>query len=124
MYPPTLFGFFLVLAACLFFMRRNLVHNRVRARDRLARANAMESRSTVASRDGEPMLAAREQSETLDRAVARLPAPMAQLYSPRSAGFSYDEIAETLDLPLGTVKSRMHALISRLEQERGQWTAN
>jgi hypothetical protein len=40
-----------------------------------------------------------------------------------SSGLSYDEIAETFDVPLGTVKSRMGELIVRLRKKMPPWTA-
>ena len=40
------------------------------------------------------------------------------------AGLSYDEIAEALDIPLGTVKSRMKAMLGRLREEMDKCTAN
>jgi len=49
---------------------------------------------------------------------------MADLYRLRTAGLSYDEIAEALDIPLGTVKSRMKAMVGRLREEMDKCTAN
>jgi DNA-directed RNA polymerase specialized sigma24 family protein len=39
------------------------------------------------------------------------------------AGLSYEEMAEHLELPLGTVKSRMHQLVERLQKELLPWIA-
>ena len=60
----------------------------------------------------------------LERAVAKLPEPLAQLYALRVAGLSYDEIARVLRIPLGTVKSRIHDMVSRLRKEIRAWTAS
>jgi DNA-directed RNA polymerase specialized sigma24 family protein len=54
----------------------------------------------------------------------QLPEPMADIYRLRAAGLSYDEIAEALDIPLGTVKSRMKALLGRLREEMDKCSAN
>lgn len=35
----------------------------------------------------------------------------------RSSGMSYEELATVLGLPLGTVKSRMHEMVTRLREE-------
>jgi DNA-directed RNA polymerase specialized sigma24 family protein len=45
------------------------------------------------------------------------------VYELRTAGLSYDEIAQVLHVPLGTVKSRMHELVARLKKEMHAWTA-
>jgi len=110
--------------AWLFQVARNLCHNRIRARRRAARAAETELRSPPQGPSAEQLLARRELPELLERAVATLPAALAQLYSLRAAGLSYDEIAETLGLPLGTVKSRMHELVARLRKEIEPWTAS
>jgi RNA polymerase sigma-70 factor (ECF subfamily) len=53
----------------------------------------------------------------LEEAVRRLPEPMGALYRLRAGGLSYEEVAVVLGVPLGTVKSRMHELLSRLRKE-------
>jgi DNA-directed RNA polymerase specialized sigma24 family protein len=35
----------------------------------------------------------------------------------RAGGLSYEELAQVLQLPLGTVKSRLHEMVSRLRKE-------
>jgi RNA polymerase sigma-70 factor (ECF subfamily) len=104
--------------AWLYQVARNLCLNRARARQRAGRA--------VASLAHAPRLPAappgraleeREVSESLHAAVARLPAALAELYQLRAGGLSYEELAETLALPVGTVKSRMHEMVSRLREE-------
>ena len=42
---------------------------------------------------------------------------LADVFTLRTSGLSYDEIAETLRIPLGTVKSRMNALVNQLRGE-------
>jgi DNA-directed RNA polymerase specialized sigma24 family protein len=49
--------------------------------------------------------------------VARLPSPLAELFRLRAGGLSYEELAQILDIPIGTVKSRMHELMGRLRAE-------
>jgi RNA polymerase sigma-70 factor, ECF subfamily len=109
--------------AWLFQVALNLCHNRVRARRRKARALTLVSRSEESSANGEPDLAARELPLLLERAVEQLPPPLAQLYALRASGLAYDEIADVLQLPLGTVKSRMHQLVARLKKELQAWIA-
>ena len=65
----------------------------------------------------EDMLAAWQSGEALQRAVERLPAPLAELFRLRSGGLSYEELAEYFQIPVGTVRSRMHELMVRLRAE-------
>ena len=54
-------------------------------------------------------LEARELGGAIERAIARLrPEYRACILLRHVEGFSYEEIAETLDLPLGTVKTYIH----------------
>jgi RNA polymerase sigma-70 factor (ECF subfamily) len=62
-------------------------------------------------------LAQRQVAHLIERAVQRLPGPLAEVYRLRASGMSYDEVAEILDIPVGTVKSRMHEMVKRLRQE-------
>ena len=103
--------------AWIFQVARNLCRNRQRARDRSRRAITKDSGDLVSSPHAEQLIVEREAPLALRKAVMTLPEPMAELYRLRSAGLSYDEIAETLNIPLGTVKSRMNAMLGRLREE-------
>jgi RNA polymerase sigma-70 factor (ECF subfamily) len=50
-------------------------------------------------------------------ALAALPGELAELYQLRVSGLSYEEMASVLAVPVGTVKSRMHTMVSRLREE-------
>jgi RNA polymerase sigma-70 factor (ECF subfamily) len=91
--------------------------NRLRSRRRAA--HAFESAVPVESSDDHPerALADQEAAAALRCAVARLPEPLAELYQLRAGGLSYEEVAEVLDVPIGTVKSRMHQMVGRLREE-------
>lgn len=110
--------------AWIFQVARNLCHNRRRAEDRSRRAVGTESGALRVSPPAEQLLAEREAPDALQRAALQLPEPMADLYRLRTAGLSYDEIAEALDIPLGTVKSRMNAMLGRLREEMDKCSAN
>lgn len=110
--------------AWIFQVARNLSSHRLRSRERGARALQTEARSIAASLDAEELLTLHEIPVALERAVERLPDGLAQLYRLRAAGLSYDEIAATLGVPLGTVKSRMHEMIARLRKEMQPWIAS
>jgi len=105
--------------AWLFQVARNLCLNRIRARKRAGRvaneAAQIEAESTAPV--AEHALARHEQVARLQQAVCRLPAPLAEVYRLRAAGVSYDEVAEILGVPVGTVKSRIHDMVKRLREE-------
>lgn len=63
---------------------------------------------------------ARARFSALSEAVARLPDPLAEVYHLRAAGLSYEEVASALDVPLGTIKSRMSRLVEVLRTEVGR----
>jgi len=69
-------------------------------------------------------LEARETAAALAAAVERLPKSLAEVYRLRASGLSYEEMAEVLAVPLGTVKSRMHQMVAELRKEMKQWTAH
>ncbi|MCC6522038.1 MAG: sigma-70 family RNA polymerase sigma factor [Polyangiaceae bacterium] len=98
---------------------RNLCLNRLRSRRRGARALAAVAATPTAPTADHPerALEARETAERLRRAVERLPSEQGELYALRAGGLSYDELSAVLEIPVGTVKSRMHDLVSRLRQE-------
>jgi len=106
--------------AWLFQVARNLCLNRARSRKRAGRAFhaathalAMGSPPTPA----EEALERRQLARVLQQAVERLPQALADVYRLRAAGMSYDEVADILELPVGTVKSRMHEMVKRLRDE-------
>jgi len=110
--------------AWIFQVARNLCRNRLRSRGRAGRALETQARSGEPGPDAEQLLGQREIPAALARAVDRLPEPLAQLYRLRASGLSYEEIAAAQDVPLGTVKSRMHEMIARLRKELQPWIAN
>lgn len=59
----------------------------------------------------------RETTDRVRRAIDRLPADqrMVVLLS-ETQGLRYDEISEILGVPVGTIKSRMHAAVQRLKE--------
>jgi RNA polymerase sigma-70 factor (ECF subfamily) len=62
-------------------------------------------------------VAARELGKAIERAIARLrPEYRSCIMLRHVEGFSYEEIAETLDLPLGTVKTYIHRARNELRE--------
>lgn len=106
------------LRAWLFQVARNLCLNRQRSRSRADRALATDAATPAASGpDPEDALVQRQSRNALAGAVERLPVDLAELYRLRANGLSYEEIANALAIPLGTVKSRMHQMVKHLREE-------
>ena len=102
----------------LYRVARNLCLNRLRARERASRALATLARDPAPEGEGpESSLVRAEIAEALGRAVSRLPAHLGEVYAMRAAGMSYEGLAEVLGIPVGTVKSRVSAMLKRLREE-------
>lgn len=110
--------------AWLYRVARNRALNRKRtnAREgrRIARLAEPESRAT---NDTSRSLETRERDAALASAITRLPEPMGELWHLRTSGLSYEQIAGVVGVPVGTVKSRVHQMVSWLKQELKAWTA-
>ena len=67
-----------------------------------------------------------EMEEQIQRAVSQLPAEQRLVFTMSEIeGMKYQDIAEALDIPLGTVKSRMHTAFQRLRdllRDIAPWT--
>jgi RNA polymerase sigma-70 factor, ECF subfamily len=101
--------------AWLFQVARNLCLNRVRSRKRADRALHGLAHEPAAPALDEA--AAGQGAAALQAAVQRLPSPLGEVYQLRAGGLSYEECASVLDVPIGTVKSRIHEMVRRLREE-------
>lgn len=90
--------------------------SRRRREDASARADA--SANAASSPTPDQSVLAHEQRAAVDVAIARLSPRLRDVVLMRYAGeLALDEIAEALDLPLGTVKSRLFAALEKLRAE-------
>jgi RNA polymerase sigma-70 factor (ECF subfamily) len=111
-------------AGWLFKVSLNLSLNRLRSRKR-------EGRALAAVTDDYDSTAARaletwpdpEDLEHMQKAAAGLSEPLRQVYALRREGRSYEEMSDILGIPLGTVKSRVHLMVTLLRKEMGKWIA-
>jgi RNA polymerase sigma-70 factor (ECF subfamily) len=106
----------------LYRIARNLTLNRRRSEHRGTRALAevpVPERPPAV----DDVLAERELLDALDGAIERLSPPLAEVYQLRCSGLSYEEIATVLEIPLGTLKSRMNQMVTQLREELRPWTA-
>jgi len=106
--------------AWLYQVANNLCLNRVRARKRAGRAEEALERGVSADAPADAAdeaLDGHERARRLHRAVERLPEALAAVYRLRASGMSNDEVAQALEIPVGTVKSRMHEMVKRLREE-------
>ncbi len=63
----------------------------------------------------------KELTLALREALQELPPQLTEIYRLRATGLVYQEISHIMEIPVGTVKSRMHTLVSRLKQELQSW---
>ncbi len=108
----------------LFVMVRNLIRDRGRRPDwngAFVGSGKATEQAWLPDRP-EPAAAALE-SETrrlVDQAVAELPRALLEIVVLRfSAGLKFEEIAELLEIPLGTALSRGHSALARLRESLG-----
>jgi RNA polymerase sigma-70 factor, ECF subfamily len=106
----------------LFRVARNITLNRLRSAHRGERAKGALP-APVPAPLADEALAERQRFAALEDAVARMSPDLRELYHLRTSGLSYDQLAEVLDVPLGTLKSRMHQMVTHLREELGSWIA-
>jgi RNA polymerase sigma-70 factor, ECF subfamily len=106
------------LRAWLYQVTRNLCLNRERSRRRASAALQKVARAPADEVAApERALEQRQIVQHIRDAVGRLPTELAELYQLRARGMSYEEMADVLAVPLGTVKSRMHQMVALLREE-------
>ena len=112
--------------AALDFLRKNQKHRQNTVSLTQTDSDGEEIVSEIADpdRDNNPAQGylRREQLELVHRALMELPAQAREIITLRSAsGLSYEEIANTLGLEIGTVKSRLNRAKNQLIKILEQW---
>lgn len=100
----------------LYRIARNLSLNHIRSAKRKSKLQS-SIEAPIAAPRAEAMLEEHERAALLGEEVTTLPGQLTEMYRLRSAGLSYEEMAEVLSIPLGTVKSRMNQLTVRLRSQ-------
>jgi len=102
----------------------NFTRDRSTRRRKLERAGGWlvdEAAIRAAAVDPERVRARDALRERLEKAIAELPAPQREVFMLKEfQGFKYREIAELLDVPIGTVMSRLYAARHRLADRLGE----
>ncbi len=95
-------------------LRRNLVHDR-----RRASAEGIEERHEAPERDQTDIeVARRDEAQHVRRAMGELPDEQLRVIElAYFGGYSHSEIAEMLEMPIGTVKGRMRLGLDKLRRE-------
>lgn len=106
----------------LYRIARNLALNHHRGAGRGERA-VLKWLPPDAPPSAEERIAEGERNVALDTAVAHLPPPLSEIFLLRSSGLSYEEMADVLEIPMGTLKSRMNQMVTHLREELRPWTA-
>lgn len=103
--------------AWLYRVARNACANRVRGRRRGALALQRFGAEAPPVPSAEDLLREEQRTLAVASAVERLPQALASVFHLRTSGLSYEDIAASLGIPVGTVKSRMNALVRYLRGE-------
>lgn len=104
-------------AAWLYRIARNTCANKIRSRRRGAAALQKLGDDDARAASAEELLREEQRTLAVASAVESLPEALAHVFHLRTAGMSYEGIAGALGIPIGTVKSRMHALVHHLRGE-------
>lgn len=102
----------------LYMIARNVCLNRERSARRARRAFAALTQGPPwESPSAESLLGEQVELERLRRAAGEMPPPLAEVFRLKMQGRDHGEISRGLGIPVGTVKSRLHAILKFLKSE-------
>jgi RNA polymerase sigma-70 factor (ECF subfamily) len=125
--PAPLLAHERAFAAWVYRIAHHRAANRRRGERRAGRAaatlrlEAVDAGGADETTSAETTLAAQGRDADLRAAAARLSPPLAAVYALRREGLSYDDMAARLGVPVGTIKSRVSALVAQLRKELETW---
>lgn len=100
----------------VYLVSRNLCLNRIRSRQRGERAvRALDADESIPS--AERLLLEHDLSRSVKATAEKLPKNLSQVLQLRLSGLPNQEIARLLEIPVGTVKSRFHAIVQFFRAE-------
>ena len=108
--------------AWLYRVARNMALNKRRGTSRHEKKIALAPTGEDPPR-ADVELEKHQLESALFAAVTKLPPNLGELWHLRTSGLSYEQIASVVDVPLGTVKSRVHQMVVVLREELKPWIA-
>ena len=97
--------------AWIYQVARQLALNRRRTRLRSIALLGNLENEFIAPANFDQRLIESQERKRLDGIAKALPTDMAEIYQMRCEGLTQEQMAERLGIPLGTIKSRMHAMV-------------
>jgi RNA polymerase sigma-70 factor (ECF subfamily) len=112
-------------ARWLYTIALNTGRNHIRRQSKIVPLEHERLDAIEAQQDPETKLTREIIADALMRLVSRLPDPLREVISLRiGSDLPYGEIAEILDIPEGTARSRMHTALNLLRQNAGLSESN
>jgi RNA polymerase sigma-70 factor (ECF subfamily) len=103
----------------LYFVARNIALNRLRSfkRGEKAHTELRLNPERTSFESAEMLVMNEDRARSLKAAAKKLPENLAEVLTLRLSGLPNQEIAQALDIPIGTVKSRFHAIVQFIKKE-------
>jgi RNA polymerase sigma-70 factor, ECF subfamily len=100
----------------VYLVSRNMCLNKIRSKKRGDKALKL-IKDTDPEYAQPDMVEEKDIKEKVKEKIQTLPTTMQDLFHLRASGLNTKEMAQTLNIPQGTVKSRMHTMVGLLKKE-------